>query len=52
MRSSGGEKCYFFGKFCVHGKWIIPIVNKSLGVVGSLQSPLTVSSVVPVGSTV
>ena len=33
-------------------KWVIPIANESPGVVGSLQSSLIISSVLPVGSTV
>ena len=24
---SGDKKCYFFGKFCVHTKWMIPYSN-------------------------
>ena len=26
---SGGKKCWFFGKYCVLTKWIIPCLNIS-----------------------
>ena len=27
---SGGKKCYFFGKFCVHNKWMISKLSDTL----------------------